>query len=145
MSSTGGHFKRTLFVLILKIIPCYKVLVWCLVKHFLPGFSLSKWMIEQGMTYDGSLSTSLSDTLFKKLGIDSFLKNPACDRTESPYNVNKIPQSGWSSGNYSTEILKKLLFNVHQLRTVKDNYVLVFLPVAQWTYILTWKNTYPSS
>lgn len=81
----------------------YQVLVWCLVKPHFPGFSLSKWMIEQGMTNDGSLSTSLSAALFKKLGIDSFLKDPACDRTESPYNVNKIPQSGWSSGNYSIE------------------------------------------
>lgn len=55
-------------------------------------------MSEQGLSFDGSLSTALAAALFKKLGIDSFLKDPACDRTESPYSVNKILQSGWSSG-----------------------------------------------
>lgn len=66
----------------------------------LQGFSLSNWMSEQGLSFDGSLSTALAAALFKKLGIDSFLKDPACDRTESPYSVNKILESGWSSGTY---------------------------------------------
>ncbi|XP_062579219.1 uncharacterized protein LOC134241150, partial [Saccostrea cucullata] len=60
-------------------------------------FSLVKWMDDQGLSFDGSLSTALAAALFKKLGIDSFLKNPACERTEAPYSVNKLDNSGWSS------------------------------------------------
>ena len=66
---------------------------------FLPDFSLATWMSDQGLSFDGSLSTALAAVLFKKLGIDAFLKSPACERTEAPYSVNRIQQTGWSSGN----------------------------------------------
>lgn len=66
---------------------------------FLPDFSLATWMSDQGLSFDGSLSTALAAALFKKLGIDAFLKSPACERSEAPYSVNRIEQTGWSSGN----------------------------------------------
>ncbi|XP_062593831.1 uncharacterized protein LOC134255325, partial [Saccostrea cucullata] len=60
-------------------------------------FSLMKWMDDHGLSFDGSLSTALATALFKKLGINSFLRSPACERTEPPYSVNKVDISGWSS------------------------------------------------
>ena len=62
------------------------------------GFSLSNWMNEQGLSLEGSLSTALSDSLFKLLGIDSFMKEKACSRSEPPYSINKLRENGWSSG-----------------------------------------------
>jgi hypothetical protein len=75
------------------------------------GFSLVNWMKNQGISFDGSLSSAQATALFKMLGIESFLKNPACDRTESPYSIKKIDQSGWSSG-----ILFKLIIDVMLLK-----------------------------
>eukprot|EP00105_Crassostrea_gigas_P044414 XP_019928562.1 PREDICTED: uncharacterized protein LOC105342368 [Crassostrea gigas] len=61
------------------------------------GFSLSNWMSEQGLSLEGSLSTALSDSLFKLLGIDSFIKEKSCSRSEPPYSINQLQENGWSS------------------------------------------------
>ena len=52
----------------------------------------------QGMSAEESLSTALSDSLFKLLGISSFMKVMSCSRLEAPYAINKLPENGWSSG-----------------------------------------------
>lgn len=53
---------------------------------------------ELGMTADGSLSTALSNFVFEKLGLNSFMKETPCDRSEPPYSINKLNYTGWSSG-----------------------------------------------
>lgn len=53
---------------------------------------------ELGMTEDGSLSTALSNFVFEKLGLNSFMKETPCDRSEPPYSINKLNYTGWSSG-----------------------------------------------
>lgn len=50
------------------------------------------------MTADGSLSTALSNFVFEKLGLNSFMKETPCDRSEPPYSINKLNYTGWSSG-----------------------------------------------
>lgn len=55
-------------------------------------------MSEQGLSIEGSLSTALSDSLFKLLGIDSFIKEKSCSRSEPPYSINQLQENGWSSG-----------------------------------------------
>lgn len=52
----------------------------------------------QGMSAEESLSTALSDSLFKLLGISSFMKEMSCSRLEAPYAINKLHENGWSSG-----------------------------------------------
>ncbi|XP_062616058.1 uncharacterized protein LOC134277763, partial [Saccostrea cucullata] len=61
------------------------------------GFSLTNWMNEQGLSLEGSLSSALSNSLFKLLGIDSFMKEKSCSRSEKPYSINKLQKDGWSS------------------------------------------------
>lgn len=57
-------------------------------------------MSEQGLSLEGSLSTALSDSLFKLLGIDSFIKEKSCSRSEPPYSINQLQENGWSSGSF---------------------------------------------
>lgn len=79
------------------------------------GFSLTNWMNEQGLSLDGSLSTALSNSLFKMLGIDSFMKEKSCSRSEPPYSTNKLQENGWSSGLYSLSLQKVFLHSSYFL------------------------------
>lgn len=65
---------------------------------------------ELGMTEDGSLSTALSNFVFEKLGLNSFMKETPCDRSEPPYSINKLNYTGWSSGIQKT-LMNSILFD----------------------------------
>jgi shikimate 5-dehydrogenase len=79
---------------------------------YFPGFSLKKYMKDQlGMTADGSLSTALSNFVFEKLGLNSFMKAVPCDRSEPPYSINRLNYTGWSSGEYLVVIHSAKFFS----------------------------------
>lgn len=66
---------------------------------------------ELGMTEDGSLSTALSNFVFEKLGLNSFMKETPCDRSEPPYSINKLNYTGWSSGIQKKTLMNSILYD----------------------------------